>query len=1293
MVDIISDIEQKRAPVDILTDLGEPAITIPQRNENALNNVTTVEQSQDETFVNLAKTRFSDEQIKEWENNPIGFADAYDFLEWSEILPGGGLVQAYDTVGLTNISKKYEKGEDLTESEQKTLNTFIDKTIEMRMRGFSYGGSIVYYGSQIPAFAIEFALTGGVGKAAQLAAVKTAAKVTEKAALKKIAGVTAQSLARSATMPAQYVPTYAETRLNDFMAVTDKGELIFKESKESPAKSALKAYGYTVAEVASEMSGAAIGKYIVSPIAKVAKTPLTIAANKLPQNVQMKLYQAYQKIQPNASITKVFSAAGWNGMLEELGEERISDVLRSSLDLAVDEDYTFNDFLANITPTKDQLLLEAGLVSIAGGVKVSADVATNYLISDGKTPKESAEIVNNMSAIEQENYINERLYPKNKSKDLYETDIAGKQIDATEQVQIQDEESIFHTLYSESVDRLFSISEAVKEAKKRDFDVPKGQDPYVLGRTFQGIVGVINQNINVNTTLYNKQTGMYEVTGKGLRPIVDEHIEKLALTGINKKEIHRDLSDYLIARRTIYDLENREDVEIAEKDILSSLETINNLPLKYGDNFLWVDNLATEIYSYQKRVLYNLVESGLITQELYDKLIKDNPNYIPFQRILDEKTIQESVLTKGVFTNANANKVIKKIHGSDKEIKDPIESIYKNTAKIIEISQRNNVAASLVRLSDILPEYIQSVKPNFKKKTITEKNEQGEEVKKEIYVESDLAPKDTITIRINGKRQYYRVSKPLLQAMENLSPVQKGLLTKILDYTVGTSASVLRAGATTFNPDFWIRNILPRDPHTAYLQSSLRPTPIDVVKGLFLAFKKPELYNDWQRNGGSFNSYMDLGDKSIEKAVRELYSQDSRLAYIFKHPLKTIDFIPNALEQATRLGVYSKGIRKGMRGVELALMSRDATLDFARGGSVIKKWNKYVPFLNAGVQSVDTLIRSFKNKPIATTLHGIATVTAPSIAITGYYLYAAPEEERKEYLEIPQWQKDIFWVFKTDEGWNRIQKPFSYGYLFGSVPERVMLWGYEGDKPEIKKFWEELAVGIIGSVSPIYDASSALPPILKIAIEDVTNYNFFTGRNIYPKWLDSLEPEQRYNKYTSEVAKELGKKFKISPAKIQNSIRGQFAGTGQYALDAGDYILNSVRKWNGEKVPEKPVTPSDIPIIKGFSVREPVGYSANSVNNFFDNLEESSQKYNTFRKLEGNEKAEYIKENQKYINSYKSMKQFYKRIRILGDKSDMIYDDISMSSERKVKELSKIGNEILDVAIEGNKFYKTNIEK
>ena len=407
-------------------DVSEPVqVNIPEANSLALENTIKPDtkdpegveildeaDAQRQQMIALASTRFPPDVVESWKNNPIGFGETGDFLTWSQVLPGGGIAQGVEALNILSVSKKVEAGEELTTSEQSTLDEFVNKQIEMSVRGMTYGGEFRYYGSQMPAFMLEFAASGGPGKAVQTATVQAITKGVAKSALQQATAKQVGRVARVATQSGLMVPmgiaNYGEQRLGPWM-VTDKGQLIFTESKDTPALSALKAYAHVSAEVASELSGATIAKYAINPVTKRLKTPLINGINNLPEGLKLGLFEAYKKIKPNATISKAFTAGGWNGMLAELGEERVADVLRETTNIVLEEGYTFDQVLDGITPTKDQLLLEAGLISALGGVKAVSNIATNLLIQKGFTRKEAEETVSNMAMTEQEAFVEGQL--------------------------------------------------------------------------------------------------------------------------------------------------------------------------------------------------------------------------------------------------------------------------------------------------------------------------------------------------------------------------------------------------------------------------------------------------------------------------------------------------------------------------------------------------------------------------------------------------------------------------------------------------------------------------------------------------------------------------------------------------------------------------------------------------------------------------------------------------------------------------------------------------------------------
>jgi len=1548
------------------------------QNKTALEN--TNELSQNDPYVQtqeyqqeqLAHLLFSPEELKMIDaQGKMGWVEYRTrFVTPKDYLPGGILKQGADATRLLMISNKIENGETVSDADKEYMFKELRKQVEVSRRGLNWGAKAASIFVQAPAFMIEFALTGGLGKAAVSGAIKAGGAAATKAAIKagtKVAtskvgamvlgreatekvgtryalNVSAQIAGRTAGSAAILTPAYAysnygEMRIADGLNITDKGEMVFSEQKDGQLKTAMKAIGVAGIEVGSESMGGlitgTIGKTASFVANKVASTSAArgISAvsakiyNKLPKETRIKL-EASARVASKLTGEKA-QAVGFHGVFGEMAEERAADILKVAFDLDDIKGYSADQWLEAFYPGHEELLLEAGLFSILGACSLSSKTILNDLKKKGYSEKEAQQIVNNLSENEKEHMANEILGDVSINEDITDAEVKAevqaiqlklnleglensienndlqkenKHIDKNIQenvfrdakgienngeaqnktvaasieekttpnnAQINNDESEetpadkiirgeswFGKVYTDWVNRLTPI-EALEEKASEKKNLAPLERPNLLARLYSGLVGATKQQIE-NNTLVITQDGNIKITGEGFLPILNDFDVFFKDVENNQGKRHTDLKNYLEAQRFLLDLQNRENFESTEEQKLEALKIIADLTAKYGDKINDFEQFADRIYKYQQRILHNLVDSGNMSEETYEEILKNNPHYIPFQRVIDEE-YSSAVSNKSKFSGAKSR--IKAIKGSERDIKDPFESILKNTYQIVDISYRNRIAKSIANLQEVLPEYITKVKPIFEvgtakikvafdkkmrakleaaikffggkleykkslskgrglvlgeyspsentvrrrlgsqdrtlahefghmldfvfdiKNTVSknkiimeeisklaeerfdsivnlEQTNKGvefvetkenqsksyikyvksdremianmfdlyftsreymkktaptaykfienifksndfrflkdirpsaetgiEEVEQEVWMPSKLKPGgNVVEYWDNGKRKFVEVTKPVMEAINDLSIPELNFIEKILT----ASSTLLRTGATIM-PDFWVRNIL-RDQPIAFIQTRKTRPFIDMAKGLTSLLKKDNIYQEWMSSGGSFNSYMDLGDKSMREAVKELTSSQSKISkYAKSLGLKAIEDASMAFEQATRIGIYARE-KLNSPALIAALEAREGTLDFGRSGKHGKYVNRYIPFFNAGIQGVDKLIRCFQNHPVLTSIKCLSAITLPSLAITGYYLYAAPDDDKQEYLEIPQWQKDMFWCFKLGDSWWRIPKPFEIGYIFGSIPERFMTWMYQKEMPEGKELFDMLG-GFFNSVSPITDVGGFMPPILRVSVENIANYNFFTGRELYPKYLDSLEPAERKRKYTSETAQLLGQKLNVSPAKIENAISGLIGTSSRYLIDAGDFIINSVKEYNGEEINEKPSSLNDIPVIRSFVIREPQGYQTKSVNDFFDIYKELEQKSKTYKKKTGEEKREYYEKNKQQIRAYKRMKGQYDRMKDINKRIDKIYDNKNLSGDEKKDRIKPLAQRVSAIAFEANVWYRDFIKE
>ena len=214
-------------------------------------------------------------------------------------------------------------------------------------------------------------------------------------------------------------------------------------------------------------------------------------------------------------------------------------------------------------------------------------------------------------------------------------------------------------------------------------------------------------------------------------------------------------------------------------------------------------------------------------------------------------------------------------------------------------------------------------------------------------------------------------------------------------------AALLRLGATAISPEFVIRNPV-RDVWSAIIQSQNGFTPADWFRGIFHAIKRDGLYKEWQKAGGEFAAMASMDRKAMQNNLDDMLKSPGRFA--ISHPIQALRSLSELAEASTRTGEFAAAKRQGATPREAAMASREVTLDFARIGASTKSVNKIVAFWNAAFQGTDKLVRTHIENPVGTVAKAFVGITIPSLA-----LYALNHDD-EDYHELPQWQKDFFWM-------------------------------------------------------------------------------------------------------------------------------------------------------------------------------------------------------------------------------------------------------------------------------------------
>lgn len=767
-------------------------------------------------------------------------------------------------------------------------------------------------------------------------------------------------------------------------------------------------------------------------------------------------------------------------------------------------------------------------------------------------------------------------------------------------------------VYTKAIDELNPLKDLVEEVERQTGEkIAFDDNPYMQAWLARGWVGKAETLIE------------HGAPERGIKSLKD------ILKGIGEKE-HKEFSAYLVA---LHDLDLHKNKQKATFDYTEDAAVLG----KHAGNERF-QKAAVEIYKYQDYLLQMLVKEGMLTAKAYHTMRKMYPHYIPFFRDMSDAGMQSFLSGGKGFVDVSSP--VKRFKGSTRDIIDPLESIIKNTFQFYNTIERNHVGRTFAKLAD--------------------KNGVGQIVER---VHGNKAKTDnTFNVWENGEKVTYETTPELIQTMRMLDKEQSNMVVKILSYP----ASWLRAGAT-LSPEFILRNPV-RDMIGASIYSKHGFIPVvDTFKGLALFLKKGELYWEYMKSGAAHAAMVSLDRDYLGGQLRDIMNRDSKVTKLIKNPLELLRAMSEATEMATRLAEYDNA-RKGYTGLgdrlfgkdrkpltarEAALESRDITLDFSRRGTHTKRLNQITAFFNATLQGADKMARAFKEDPRGMTVKTMLYITLPSVLL--WYM----NKDNERYQELPQWEKDTFWIIPGKENMYRIPKPFEAGVLFGTSFERMLQYFDDAKNNRKSVGFKGYGERVMDSLAPGLIPTGAIP-----VLEYMTNYSFFRQRSIIPQSQENLPAYLQYGANSSEVAKFVGDKINVSPYMVDNTIRGLgggLAGLGLSAIDAatGAKENNASKKWY------------EAPGLRGFTAAP--YQSSNSVQRVYDDYKEQEKLHNEF-KLTGQRPDGYdAKEFAKLKNASDSLKG-------LNKASKAIINNERMSGDQKREQLDKINMRKANIA-------------
>lgn len=570
---------------------------------------------------------------------------------------------------------------------------------------------------------------------------------------------------------------------------------------------------------------------------------------------------------------------------------------------------------------------------------------------------------------------------------------------------------------------------------------------------------------------------------------------------------------------------------------------------------------ADIFYKVNDNVISIMEDAEVFSHDLAKTLRTKYRKYCPLLRDFSDTAAADSFiggLTEGGRGIGNVSVPLKRINieGSERGVLNPLETILKSYAVMLNRAERNKVALMAVensRTAD-LHELIQEV-PG-----------------------TTADPKNCVfTVLINGKKKAYKTTQDLYGPI-----VGYNLPAANLAFGVArTAARMLRTGAT-MSPSFILRNVL-RDTVFAGISSKNGFIPlVDTIRGAIALAKDPAMRAEFEAAGVTeYNFYS--SQKSRIKSLDAMAGETPASAWeIMKAVFSRLEATSDFFESSTRMGEYMKARQKGLSMEEAARAAREVTLDFSRSGRVGEQVNQVVPFFNACLQGGDKMVRLFREDFVGTSLKVLKYIVLPSLLIM------AMNWDEDWYKDLDPDIKNNYWCLGRNI---RIPKPQEAGVLFGSGIEALFQQATDKDKDAVSNFLKAFSSNMMPSV---------LPTLILPLIEWSANYSFFKGRPLVGNKYSRLPDELQYNDYTSELSKGIGSTLKVSPMKIDNLVRGYTGTMGALLWSmAGEPFAKA------NNLPKKRT--GELPFIRDFNVTD--ANLSRPMNEFYGILDKANRQH------------------------------------------------------------------------------------
>lgn len=760
----------------------------------------------------------------------------------------------------------------------------------------------------------------------------------------------------------------------------------------------------------------------------------------------------------------------------------------------------------------------------------------------------------------------------------------------------------------------------------------------------------------IREMIYNAKTGSSTITSAGAKRVSE--LRKLML--MKQQDRKAQLKRAGIRERYI------------TPDRIAALKTLTDGTMTNGANRAEVYEQFRKDYEELNTAFVQIaVQTGTIDAKEAERWSNEG-FYVPFYRFLADET---SNGPKTLDSLAN-NTAYQHYKGSAKPLEDILINVIGNWHHLIDSGLKNQAATHAVKTAVDMG-LMEKVESKIVGRTLD-----GKPISK--TADSD------IFIRENGKKVEYRLTdanqdegKLVLESL--LSMNYSGLKNVFMAGAIKASG-LLRFGVVA-NPAFKARNLI-RDTLQALAAVNVGYNPAsNVYKGWNYTKPGQETITRMIASAGAFGDsgylFMADSDKMLKAIKRNL--NDPTVLNTKDKILKLWDAYQDfgaRLENVNRAVAFEKTLKETGGNLLKAANEANDLLAFQAHGSskALYELTRVVPFLNAGLQGIDKIIRSAGNE---NTAKRFWTVT--SMYMSASVLLALGMAGDDDYDQSEDWERESYHLFKIpgSDTLYKLPRPFEIGAM-ASIAERIAQQ-IVADSPD-PQFAAERIMAVLASQMRL----NPIPQISRPVLEIWANKSMFTGRDIESQGLLHQRKSERAYASTSLVAQGLAKGLSLfgdetpvlsrSPVEIEHLVNAYTGWLGAFALSGTDAVL---RPLLGETEPSRlsntPFLGKAAEDLKRAFMADDSPRNTKFTTTFYDNLktlESISADMRHARELGNSERISELKgEYGAKINYVKAYRRASTRIGLLNKLVEKVWANDNMSGEQKRERIDALNKQ------------------